>query len=280
LRKCLKQEGWEYDPLLPTGWQCKISKEKNYYLGRQGEYFTSAKKAYEFLVDSSDYTMEDADGIKEKMEQETKSKVPDKYNWKEYDNLPSGWKIRKMRNKSHKMVEYFLAPDGKHIRGRNSSMEYMRQHGYCEEDLNKINSFRWFGNTSIKQEIKRENAVNASDEEKIAKEDLLNNLREIDSLENADEEYPLVTSTTEDKETDSSSSGKLDEDISDDEENPIMAEYLDKITREMSTSNPALMHNLRQIWKDMKKSHKVSGGQKRPALSEHSEQSQAKRRSV
>ena len=135
-------------------------------------------------------------------------------------------------------------------------------------------------NTSNLQEIKRENVLNADEEQKISKEDLLNNLREIDSLEDADEEYPLVTSTTEDKETDSSSSSKVDEDVSDDEENPVMAEYLDKITREMSTSNPALMHNLRQIWKDMKKSHKVSGGQKRSAISEHSEQSRAKRRSV
>ena len=284
LRNCLKQEGWEYDPLLPTGWQCKITKEKNYYIGRNGEYFTSAKKAYEFLTESSDYTMEDVDGIKDKMEQETKSKVPDKYNWKQYDNLPLGWKIRKMKNKSNKMVEYFLAPDGKHIRGRNSSMEYMRQHGYSEEDINKVKTFRWFGNTSVKQEIKKENAVEADE---IRNEQLNDNGHgdnEINSLKDEDDdEYPLVTSTTEDEaqyDVAVSNSMDCDEEISDDEDNPVMAEFLDKITREMSSSNPALMNNITQIYADMKKSFKVKGGQKRSAISEHEDQSQAKRRSV
>merc|ERR1712129_208320 len=187
MRKCLKQEGWEYDPLLPSGWQCKITKEKNLYLGRLGEYFTSAKKAYEFLLESSDYTMEDADGIKDKMEQETKSKIPDKYNWKEYENLPVGWKIRKMKNKCHKMVEYFLAPDGKHIRGRNSSMEHMDKHGYSQEDIVKIKAFRWFGNSQIKQLVKEE--IPTEDEKENVNEEIHKFVEDsLEEVENNDDD--------------------------------------------------------------------------------------------
>ena len=222
-RKCLKQEGWEYDALLPSGWQCRISKGKNLYIGRLGEYFTSAKKGYEFLIESSDYTMEDADGLKDKMEQETKSKVPDKYNWKEYESLPKGWKIRKMKNKCHKMVEYFLAPDGKHIRGRNSSMEYMDKNGYDEVDILKIKAFRWFGNSQIKEEPKEElpleeDSLDIDDEEnrneatnKFKEENLPEEISQDDhvvmevgssmdfkaALE--EDEVPIVTSTTDDE---------------------------------------------------------------------------------
>ena len=99
-----------------------------------------------------------------------------------------------------------------------------------------------------------------------------------------DEDYPLVTSTTDDEEqSDLPVSMDGVEDISDDEDNPVMAElskFLEKITRETSSSNPTLMNNITQIYADMKRDLKTKGGQKRSAISSHEDQSQAKRRSV
>jgi len=310
MRKCLKQEGWEYDPMLPSGWQCRISKDKNLYLGRLGEYFTSAKKAYEFLVESSDYTMEDADGVKDKMEQETKSKVPDKYNWKEYESLPTGWKIRKMKNKCHKMVEYFLAPDGKHIRGRNSSMEYMDKHGYGQEDILKIKAFRWFGNSQIKQEIKAEVPMEEDSSDNSNVQDHIEQIQEFDESleerrlqndhietdnslntnESLDEDVPIVTSTTDDEvEPSVSSSDQPDANCDEEDESPgsdVMAEFLDKITSKMTTmdgvtSNAALMQDINKTLSDLKNSL-VQAGRKRPApaLPGSEESNKSKRRSV
>merc|ERR1712129_428040 len=103
----------------------------------------------------------------------------------------------------------------------------------------------------------------------------------------AEDEFPTVTSTTEDEANPVSSTSTETDEISDDEESPggdVMTEYLDKITLKMTTmenvsSNVYLMQDIQRTLAEMKNSLKAKGGVKRPAPAPV-EPGQAKRRSV
>ena len=69
LRGFLKSEGWEYDSLLPMGWQIKfVTERQSLFLGRHGEYFDSTEKAVKFIAGSREYSVEDLQRLKTKFE--------------------------------------------------------------------------------------------------------------------------------------------------------------------------------------------------------------------
>jgi len=68
IRGFLKHEGWEYDRLLPTGWQMKyLSRDSSMFLDREGRYFDSIKTAVNFISDSQDYTANDLENLGKKL---------------------------------------------------------------------------------------------------------------------------------------------------------------------------------------------------------------------
>merc|ERR1712129_570953 len=168
--------------------------------------------------------------------------------------------------------------------------EHMDKHGYSQEDIMKIKAFRWFGNSQIKQVVKEE--IPTEDEKENVNEEMHQFVEDsLEEVENGDDdvkagmnnslivrnsaedEFPTVTSTTEDEANPVSSTSTETEEISDDEESPVgdvMTEYLDKITLKMTTmenvsSNFSLMQDIQKTLAEMKNSLKVKGGVKRPA---------------
>ena len=156
-RGFLKHEGWEFDNLLPSGWQVKSKgPDSHWYIGRHGEFFENTEKAIDFIGSNSEYTIEDLDNLKEKMEGEKTAKEVEatsstpkavkmklKLNWFVHETLPNGWKIRRVLNKSGTEVDHFLSPTGDTIAGRKGCWEYMTENNFPMEDIEKIWKFSW-----------------------------------------------------------------------------------------------------------------------------------------
>ena len=161
MRLNLEQEGWQNSEELPRGWQEKITKSHTYYLGRRGEFFTSARVALEQIEYSGDYDCEEVELIRGKAEGEVQL-VEDKYRWSEKETLPAGWRARRKMSSSRKMIEWFLAPDGKHIRGKNSALQHLKTLGAKPEDIVKMKSFSWFKKAEAKKQQMEDSSSNTS----------------------------------------------------------------------------------------------------------------------
>ena len=61
--------------------------------------------------------------------------LDDKYTWRSPDNLPRGWKVRRKLSRSRKMIEFFLTPDGKMLRGKAAAMAHMATQGASPGDV-------------------------------------------------------------------------------------------------------------------------------------------------
>ena len=69
VRSFLKHEGWEYDSLLPSGWQMKtVNQSRSIFLGRNGEYFDSIEKAVDFIANDKSYTIKDLQNLRTKFD--------------------------------------------------------------------------------------------------------------------------------------------------------------------------------------------------------------------
>ena len=79
IRSFLHSEGWNYDNLLPNGWQVKSMGSGSYwYIGRYGEFFENTNKAVDYISSDPEYTEKDYVAFdKFKEEYETKGHEED-----------------------------------------------------------------------------------------------------------------------------------------------------------------------------------------------------------
>ena len=143
VRTSLAREGWLESKEIPRGWLLKEVKSRCWYINRAGDMFPGAKTALESIEEDSSYTARERKLLR-KIVEGAQVNVEEKYNWKSYQGLPPGWRVRRKTSGSRKMIDFFLAPDGKHLRGRNSAVKHLEQLGGSEEEISQMKSFSWF----------------------------------------------------------------------------------------------------------------------------------------
>ena len=141
MRMCLKHEGWEEDPLLPSKWRMKRSEnysngEVDYSLmSRDGEMFSSLKTAVEFMEsgEETEYSEDDVKNLKTLYENESKLNRQQKYDWAEDPTVPPGWKTRVVDGKLRR--KFFLAPDGSSFSCRRSGLQHMIKENFEAKEI-------------------------------------------------------------------------------------------------------------------------------------------------
>ena len=182
----------------------------------------NAKTALEYLERGNSKNVDIA-LIKARVKAE-EVKVEDKYKWTESGTLPDGWKVRRKMSSTRKMIDFFLAPDGKMIRGKSSALEHLKSMKHSPGDFVKMKSFTWF-----KSSKKIEYEEKATIEEQSQVDSSL-----MDQESFTDEES-LVSSTTDDSITSSlNSSDNIGENCTDDKDS--LLSQLDSLREEIQRS--------------------------------------------
>ena len=223
MRTHLQEEGWDHCSEIPEGWQQKVKSNKSYqYLSKEGDHLMNAKTALEYLERGNSNNVDIA-LIKARVKAE-EVKLEDKYKWTESGTLPDGWKVRRKMSSTRKMIDFFLAPDGKMLRGKSSALEHLKSLKHSPGDVVKMKSFTWF-----KKSKKIECEEKATLEEQ----------SEVDSSlmdqESFTDEESLVSSTTDDSITSSlNSSDNIGENCTDDKDS--LLSQLDSLREEIQRS--------------------------------------------
>ena len=223
MRTHLQEEGWDHCSEIPEGWQQKVKSNKSYqYLSKEGDHLMNAKTALEYLERGNSNNVDIA-LIKARVKAE-EVKLEDKYKWTESGTLPDGWKVRRKMSSTRKMIDFFLAPDGKMLRGKSSALEHLKSLEHSPGDVIKMKSFTWF-----KKSKKIECEEKATLEEQ----------SEVDSSlmdqESFTDEESLVSSTTDDSITSSlNSSDNIGENCTDDKDS--LLSQLDSLREEIQRS--------------------------------------------
>ena len=143
VRSGLASEGWHQSHHLPAGWLSKHSTSSVSFLDIQGNIYNTAKKALEAVEEDSSYSPEERSLLR-KLVEASEVSLDEKYNWRSYPELPEGWKVRRKVSRSRKMIDFYLAPDGKHIRGRSSAVQHLISLGGQDSQISKLRNFSWF----------------------------------------------------------------------------------------------------------------------------------------
>ena len=143
VRANLASEGWHPSDQLPPGWLSKQTNSSHRYLDSKGNTFLTAKKALEAAEEDSSYSGVERSLLRKIVEAGEVS-LEEKYNWRSYPELPAGWKVRRKSSRSRKMIEFYLAPDGKHIRGKNSAVQHLISLGGQDSEISKLSNFSFF----------------------------------------------------------------------------------------------------------------------------------------
>ena len=143
VRSSLASEGWQQSDQLPADWLSKHTTSSVSYLDSKGNTYSTAKKALEAVQEDSSYSPEERSLLRKIVEAGEVS-LDEKYNWRSYPELPEGWKVRRKVSRSRKMIDFYLAPDGKHIRGRTSAVQHLISLGGQDCDVSKLKNFSWF----------------------------------------------------------------------------------------------------------------------------------------
>ena len=242
MRLKLANEGWSFSPDIPSGWQQKAFKTTLQYLDRSGVLFKNAKHALTEIQSSHEYSEAEVELLRARAKSEEVG-LDDKYTWRSPDNLPRGWKVRRKLSRSRKMIEFFLAPDGKMVRGKAAALAHMATLGASPGDVVTMRSFRWFrvkSHEEKQEEVKEEDNMLMEEVEQEIKDDNLiaagNSEIIIKNIDDDDDEC-TVSSTTEDDSMDTSTDGNeigtIDEVKSDEDDKEMLLDKLEEIAAQV-----------------------------------------------
>merc|ERR1719323_1032222 len=121
MRECLVHEGWSDDPMLPSGWKVRKTEGSTngqfdvnyYYIAVDGTMFHSTRAVIQYM-----------ERIKTRLENETRKNRPQKYDWLEDENLPTGWKYRTII-KGGIRTDFVLTAEGAQHQSRRAALETM-----------------------------------------------------------------------------------------------------------------------------------------------------------
>ena len=120
--KLVEHENWQTCPDLPAGW---IMKDAGNFtlLTSEGDTLESWCSAMEYIKASQSYTHGDEERLRKAMEEKSKEKRLEGYEWEEDDTVPPGWRSRRAQSKTEK--QYFLSPQGLSFASRFVAYQHM-----------------------------------------------------------------------------------------------------------------------------------------------------------
>ena len=146
MRSCLIHEGWEDDSHLPPAWKVRKSEGSTngqfdvnyYYLSSDGTMFHSTRAVINYMKKRpQEYNEGDIKQIKTRLENETRKNRPQKYDWKEEENLPEGWKYRTII-KGGIRTDFILTAEGGQHQSRRAAIENMIKENYDPHAIFKM----------------------------------------------------------------------------------------------------------------------------------------------
>merc|ERR1719319_783059 len=146
MRACLIHEGWEDDEHLPTAWKVRKSEGSTngqfdvnyYYLSSDGTMFHGTRAVINYMKKRpGEYTEADIGQIKTRLENETRKNRPQKYKWKEEENLPEGWKYRTII-KGGIRTDFILTAEGAQHQSRRAAIENMIKENFDPHAIFKM----------------------------------------------------------------------------------------------------------------------------------------------
>ena len=125
--KLVEHENWQTCPDLPAGW---IMKDAGNFtlLTSEGDTLESWCSAMEYIKASQSYTHGDEERLRKAMEEKSKEKRLEGYEWEEDDTVPPGWRSRRAQSKTEK--QYFLSPQGLSFASRFVAYQHMVREGF------------------------------------------------------------------------------------------------------------------------------------------------------
>ena len=146
MRSCLIHEGWDNDSHLPPNWKVRKSEGSTngqfdvnyYYLSSDGTMFHSTRAVINYMKKRpQEYNEGDIKQIKTRLENETRKNRPQKYDWKEEENLPEGWKYRTII-KGGIRTDFILTAEGGQHQSRRAAIENMIKENYDPHAIFKM----------------------------------------------------------------------------------------------------------------------------------------------
>ena len=145
MREQLAVEDWIVHPELPADW---LMKRKSGGLpGHQlftdgGIILDGLKSALSHMQEYSDkFTIDDCNAMVTAMKEMSKDAVVKNYKWTTGENIPNGWQLRQvvirtLKNKKGKKYfrEYFKSPEGRTIKGRINTIQFLLGEGRTLDD--------------------------------------------------------------------------------------------------------------------------------------------------
>ena len=167
IKSYLVYEGWSPDVNLPCDWLVKNVGDNCYwFIGKYGEFLENAMRADEYIDTMEEYDKFDkenfrkifgivnldmnmdknqANSINENDDNKKLIKLKMKLDLMSHPGLPQGWQVRRVIDTSGESsgveMEMFLTKEGVTIGGRRECWQYMSDHGYPAEDVEKIWKF-------------------------------------------------------------------------------------------------------------------------------------------
>ena len=139
MRSMLDYEGWHISNLLPEGWRLKTegkSADSNLlFLSQHMNLLKGSTQAESHMVADGSYSDLDLANLRAIQAEHSRTVRETTYEWKEKEELPSGWKERR----TERGRVFLLAPNGEtQFLSKRLALQHLIQQGRSEEDRAKM----------------------------------------------------------------------------------------------------------------------------------------------
>ena len=141
---CIRFEGFETSPLLPTGWIHRPRATQHgsvQILSVEGVLYQSFITAKEFMEENSNYGLEDTKNLDKLVELSGNAFRQTVGQWQEDITLPEGWKSRISEGKMKSEKQFFLSPAGEQFACRRLALKSMVEGGAGLVEVISLNCF-------------------------------------------------------------------------------------------------------------------------------------------
>ena len=140
---------FKHYPSLPSGWMTAVldgpkNLKMTKFLSPDGELFMNRASSIKFMIEKK-HKDSDIEMMKELLAKED--------GWEIDDNLPSNWMKREMPNSN----TLYLSPTFDSFRRKRQVINFMKENGYDEEDLERTSSY--FSTGTFKYKVKSEPTI-------------------------------------------------------------------------------------------------------------------------
>ena len=139
MRSMLDYEGWHVSELLPEGWRLKTEGKSAdsslLFLSQHMNLLKGSSQAESHMVADGSYSQLDLANLRAIQAEHSRTVRETTYEWKEKEELPSGWKERR----TERGRVFLLAPNGEtQFLSKRLALQHLIQQGRPEEDRSKM----------------------------------------------------------------------------------------------------------------------------------------------